>query len=219
MPKARKQKPIVRLERQQPQQQHQGQKEQGGDGGHKQHAASGGVRKPKSIKRRPHGKEGGQTHVRRAAGKLQCMSVVDRQAAAAVQALVEADAGRARGARQGTEQQLACLSARAPCTVSLDVGMLFKDADLQACSMLNHVPPQPMHCSIKTLTLAPHIQAKRATYAVTCQTMKCESAAQHYVPTAACSRHLVHNRMPTMFACARYHTSDWVGGNIQSCHS
>ncbi|KAL6753567.1 hypothetical protein V8C86DRAFT_455305 [Haematococcus lacustris] len=57
----------------------------------------------------------------------QCSSQVDRQAAWAMQALLEADAGRGQGV------------------------------------------------TLKSLTLAPHIQAKKATYAVTCQAMKCKT--------------------------------------------
>ena len=54
-----------------------------------------------------------------------CMSVVDQQAAFAVQRLLQADSSRSNGA------------------------------------------------SLKSLTLAPHIVAKKATYAVTCQVVKC----------------------------------------------
>ncbi len=58
--------------------------------------------------------------------RLTCISIVDKQAAAALTTLLRADSGRAHGA------------------------------------------------TLKSLTLAPHIEAKKATYAVTCQTMKCE---------------------------------------------
>jgi hypothetical protein len=58
--------------------------------------------------------------------QLQPQGVVDRQAAYAVQALVEADEGRGKGV------------------------------------------------TLKSLTLAPHITAKKATYKVTCEALKCE---------------------------------------------
>lgn len=60
---------------------------------------------------------------------LTCCSVIDRQAAFAIQKLVEADETKKKGA------------------------------------------------SLKSLTLAPHIKEKRATYAVTCQALKCKSYA------------------------------------------
>jgi hypothetical protein len=59
-------------------------------------------------------------------GSLVCNSIIDRQAARALQTLLEADAGQRRGA------------------------------------------------TLKSLTLAPHIAEKKATYAVTCQVLKRE---------------------------------------------
>lgn len=116
--------------------------QQGGSKQQKQHGGSfqgskGAFKPPQGVRKQRAGKPqhaGGKSRQQHGASDrprlLQCKSVVDRQAAWAMQRLVEADEGRGRGA------------------------------------------------TLKSLTLAPHIQAKKATYAVTCQAMKCRLAVQ-----------------------------------------
>ncbi len=38
--------------------------------------------------------------------------------------------------------------------------------------------------SVKSLTLAPHVVEKKATHAVTCNTLKCESPTPYHAPGA-----------------------------------
>jgi hypothetical protein len=78
---------------------------------------------PGTVRPRQQQRANSQQHAGR---PLQAQSVVDRQAAYAVQALVQADEGRGNGV------------------------------------------------TLKSLTLAPHITAKKATYKVTCEVLKCE---------------------------------------------
>lgn len=101
MPKPRKFQPIFK-DRPPAATSHQAKpKAPSGHGAQNQLKAHGGVKKHRKPGQWGHGAAGHGQHAKhvRAAGKLQCMSIVDRQAAAAMQALVEADAGRAKGAR------------------------------------------------------------------------------------------------------------------------
>lgn len=108
MPKVKKRTPIVR-DKQPPATSN---KSKGANtpksGNDEKLKAQGGVQKKRKAEKRQtshghgHGDQQGQQRPAKFTGLQHCMNIVDRQAASAIKSLIEADAGKARGARWAT---------------------------------------------------------------------------------------------------------------------